>query len=256
MQQPDGDGDPPVIPPVQPQSPSSATPLLRGADPAGPEAVATVTAATGSGSSSVRSRRGRANSTENDPLFDGLSRGLSDASAEEQRRMRRDRGSGSVSGSDDEEAKNPAPRVARRPSDQPPRQPGVGSPGSLASPLMSPNGAASPTAGGATTRRGGENVLRRHIRLFEGEFEIGRHDRAFIMSRKSWFEKCTHPDVDRTDLFPDNYIKSSRYEWYNFLPKNLYEQLAPWSKPANFYFCQSCDNSLVTARSYLLIYSC
>ena len=36
--------------------------------------------------------------------------------------------------------------------------------------------------------------------------------------------------------FGSNRIRSARYTVLNFLPLNLFEQMAPWRKPANFYF--------------------
>jgi hypothetical protein len=40
----------------------------------------------------------------------------------------------------------------------------------------------------------------------------------------------------RRAVFGTNAVKSTKYEWYTFLPINLFEQLAPWIKFANFYF--------------------
>lgn len=37
-------------------------------------------------------------------------------------------------------------------------------------------------------------------------------------------------------LFGGNAIISTNYTWWNFIAKNLLEQLTPWLKPANFYF--------------------
>lgn len=37
-------------------------------------------------------------------------------------------------------------------------------------------------------------------------------------------------------LYLNNLIVSTRYTWLSFTPKFLFEQLAPWMKPANFYF--------------------
>jgi magnesium-transporting ATPase (P-type) len=36
--------------------------------------------------------------------------------------------------------------------------------------------------------------------------------------------------------FPNNFVKTSKYEWYNFLPKFLMEEFNPNTKIANCYF--------------------
>ena len=36
--------------------------------------------------------------------------------------------------------------------------------------------------------------------------------------------------------FCNNFVKTSKYEWYNFLPKFLFEEFNPALKPANVYF--------------------
>jgi phospholipid-transporting ATPase len=36
--------------------------------------------------------------------------------------------------------------------------------------------------------------------------------------------------------FCDNFVKTSKYEWFNFLPKFLFEEFNPALKPANVYF--------------------
>lgn len=78
---------------------------------------------------------------------------------------------------------------------------------------------------------------RRHIRLVNGQFEMTRTEREYAIRRKNWWQKWrTDTHVERGDLLLDNYIRSSRYTIWNFLPKNLYEQLMPHLKPANFYF--------------------
>jgi magnesium-transporting ATPase (P-type) len=37
-------------------------------------------------------------------------------------------------------------------------------------------------------------------------------------------------------LFPSNFVKTSKYEWFNFLPKFLLEEFNPKTKVANCYF--------------------
>lgn len=220
----DNDGSPQPQPPVVDNpsvdssvASSSTTPLLHSATPTDYHTDG-VTSADSRRTNRAGSRRhstGNANS-ENDPLFEGLSRGLSDASAEAQRLQQRQ-----VDDDDDDDDVNGL-KVS------PPQRGigGVGSPGSLGSPLISPSPTAAVVSPGGTTiasssmstgrRHLNENVLRRHIRLTDGEFEISRHHRSFIMSQKSWFEKklmgMKEEEIERTDLFRDNYIKSSRYE--------------------------------------------
>lgn len=177
-----------------------------------------------------------------DPLFAGLSRGLSDASAEaargtaaqQQRRIRVGEGGGSSNEhSDAEDDDSSRPHIS---SERKQDVAAMGA-GNLASPLISPHAQASPPGLGGAARRGGDSVLRRHIRLVNGDFAIAPVEREFALSQKSWFTRTfTTPTVDRTDLFRDNIIRSSRYTLWNFLPLNLWEQLAPWNKPANFYF--------------------
>ena len=179
-----------------------------------------------------------------DPLFAGLGRGLSAASAEadrgnaaqHQRRIRVGEGGGSSNEhSDAEEDDNSSrPHIS---SERKQDAAALGA-GNLASPLISPHAQASPPGGGGgAARRGGDSVLRRHIRVVNGDFSITPVERELALSHRSWFIRTfTTPTVDRTDLFRDNVIRSSRYTLWNFLPLNLWEQLTPWNKPANFYF--------------------
>ena len=41
---------------------------------------------------------------------------------------------------------------------------------------------------------------------------------------------------DQEFSFCNNFVKTSKYEWYNFLPKFLFEEFNPALKPANVYF--------------------
>jgi phospholipid-transporting ATPase len=47
--------------------------------------------------------------------------------------------------------------------------------------------------------------------------------------------------------FCNNFVKTSKYEWYNFLPKFLFEEFNPAVKPANVYFLIICILQVVPA---------
>jgi hypothetical protein len=56
---------------------------------------------------------------------------------------------------------------------------------------------------------------------------------------------------------------TSQYTWWNFLPKNLFEQVAPWLKPANFFFlciavlqvfCVFCSSGYVSCMLFFSEY--
>ena len=76
------------------------------------------------------------------------------------------------------------------------------------------------------------SVPPREVNLVEGDLVI---DPEWVPRR------CLCLPGRPSDAFPGNAIKSTRYTYLNFVPKNLFEQLAPWNKPANFYFlCIAC----------------
>lgn len=112
----------------------------------------------------------------------------------------------------------------------------IGSP-SLAAPLISPTSPGSSNGYPAFRRAQlADNVLRRTIHVTHGEFEMTKSDRVMAELGRSWWQRWSRPAASRHDLFRDNRVKSSRYDLFTFLPLNLFEQLMPHSKPANFYF--------------------
>jgi len=83
----------------------------------------------------------------------------------------------------------------------------------------------------------GSRGPKRHLRLEHGQFVLGRVERKRYLLQRNVFQRCWGGEhVTRDDIYPDNEVSSSRYTLFTFLPKNLYEQLAPHLKAANFYF--------------------
>jgi magnesium-transporting ATPase (P-type) len=84
--------------------------------------------------------------------------------------------------------------------------------------------------------------VKREISIHNGQFELEEEQKKLVRQQlnSSYWGKFSlflgGDPYDRATLYGSNAIKSTRYEWYSFLPKNLFEQLNPWSKPANFYF--------------------
>ena len=68
----------------------------------------------------------------------------------------------------------------------------------------------------------------RNIRILRGECRVSPED----LPRGG----CCDTRSARERMFISNAIKSTKYTYANFLPVNLWEQLVPWRKPANFYF--------------------
>jgi len=78
---------------------------------------------------------------------------------------------------------------------------------------------------------------RRHLEVRNGEFFVPEEQLLKRQQERSFFETCCVGGQDpRHTLYRSNALKSTKYEVWNFLPLNLFEQLAPWLKPANFYF--------------------
>ena len=87
-------------------------------------------------------------------------------------------------------------------------------------------------------------AVKRTVRLRKGEFQWNEEDRQALKDRYS--DSALHrlysqlpfapTSLTRVHLYGSNAIKSTRYSLLTFLPVNLFEQLAPWIKPANFYF--------------------
>jgi hypothetical protein len=109
--------------------------------------------------------------------------------------------------------------------------PGRSSPNDLESPLISPGQGHEDAAEGekgSGSRKGSRSSRgpQRHIRIENGEFVLGRVERARILARRGIIEKCLgKTEVTRDDVYRNNEVISSRYTLLNFLPKNLYEQL-------------------------------
>ena len=89
----------------------------------------------------------------------------------------------------------------------------------------------------------GEEAPKRSIQLKGGEFQWNEDDRATLHQRYSsslplrlYSHLTGHTSLTRAHLYGTNALKSTRYTLLSFLPVNLFEQLAPWIKPANFYF--------------------
>lgn len=77
---------------------------------------------------------------------------------------------------------------------------------------------------------------KRLIYVQEGQLKLLPQDFELAKKNRSCFQRFSrNPDV-RTELYGTNEIRSTKYTIWNFLPKNLFEQLVPWRKPANFYF--------------------
>eukprot|EP00468_Gymnochlora_sp_CCMP2014_P001334 CAMPEP_0167741550 /NCGR_PEP_ID=MMETSP0110_2-20121227/918_1 /TAXON_ID=629695 /ORGANISM="Gymnochlora sp., Strain CCMP2014" /LENGTH=1401 /DNA_ID=CAMNT_0007625613 /DNA_START=124 /DNA_END=4329 /DNA_ORIENTATION=- len=76
----------------------------------------------------------------------------------------------------------------------------------------------------------------REIKIVDGRLVVSYAD---LPPRKCsncfWPWSCFEGDK-RARIYGTNKIESTKYTWYNFLFKNLYEQSVPWLKPANFYF--------------------
>jgi phospholipid-translocating ATPase len=143
--------------------------------------------------------------------------------------------SGSVgerSDSDEEQPQQHPARPGRTPVNADRNGPALNK---LASPLIADSAENSAEQGeGISHPRGGP---RRSLRLQNGEFHLSARERQRALDRRSWFQKhCMRPQIDRAHIYGNNEVHSSRYTMLNFLPKNLYEQLAPWNKPVNFYF--------------------
>jgi magnesium-transporting ATPase (P-type) len=109
--------------------------------------------------------------------------------------------------------------------------PGRSSPNDLESPLISPGQGHDDAAEGekgSGSRKGSRSSRgpQRHIRIENGEFVLGRVERARVLARRGIIEKCLgKTEVTRDDVYRNNEVISSRYTLLNFLPKNLYEQL-------------------------------
>jgi len=89
-----------------------------------------------------------------------------------------------------------------------------------------------------------EEPSKRKIEIKRGEFQWNSEDKEKLHERLhssklfhfySWL-RPSKGKLTRSHLFGTNEIKSTKYSLLSFLPVNLFEQLAPWIKPANFYF--------------------
>ena len=89
-----------------------------------------------------------------------------------------------------------------------------------------------------------EEAARRTVQIKRGEFQWNEDDRQTLRERHSQsfghrlFSRfpCGRTSLTRAHLYGSNALRSTRYTLLTFLPVNLFEQLAPWIKPANFYF--------------------
>ncbi|GAB5363124.1 hypothetical protein AAMO2058_000856500 [Amorphochlora amoebiformis] len=75
----------------------------------------------------------------------------------------------------------------------------------------------------------------RELKISEGELQVDARDIP-PGSFSNFFWLFSGGDSIRAKVWGTNRIESTRYTLYNFLPKNIFEQLWPWTKPANFYF--------------------
>ena len=88
-----------------------------------------------------------------------------------------------------------------------------------------------------------ESAAKRTVQIRAGEFVWNEDDRQTLRERYSsslpyrlYSTLFRHTSLTRAHLYGTNALKSTRYTLLSFLPVNLFEQLAPWLKPANFYF--------------------
>ena len=90
-----------------------------------------------------------------------------------------------------------------------------------------------------------EEAPRRTVQIKHGEFVWNEDDKQSLHERyahsrfhslRQHLPFSASRTLTRAHLYGTNAIKSTRYSILSFLPVNLFEQLAPWIKPANFYF--------------------
>ena len=83
-------------------------------------------------------------------------------------------------------------------------------------------------------------------RNFKFELENDNNDENTLLIRGTTTAASSFYEENSNKNLPNNYIKTSKYEWYNFLPLNLYLQM---TKVANMYFFMNMAFSLIPGVS-------
>ena len=148
---------------------------------------------------------------------------------------------------DQQAAKSPSPRSPQQNDDNDRKQPAddSGSGGKKHNAGQSDHSRPLLTSQHSTYDTNIEEAPRRTVQIKDGEFVWNEDDKQRLHDRyaHSHLQRIRRHlpfspsrTLTRAHLYGTNAIRSTRYSILSFLPVNLFEQLAPWIKPANFYF--------------------